>query len=331
MSYKEFLTHINTKSQIMKYKFYIIIFSLISFFSFAQEKNYKETDIRIPTKSAIIKGTLLTPILNKKIPLVIIIPGSGPTDRNGNNTSMKNNSLKFLAEELTKNNIATYRFDKSVLSLTKSDTTKIKSLTFNTFINEAKSVIEYFKNTKNYSKIIVAGHSQGSLVGMIAANNIADAFISLEGAGRPINEILIEQIEKQAPFLKDETTRVLNELKKKKLVSDFNPMLTSLFNKKVQPFLISWIQYNPQYEISKLNIPILIIQGTKDLQVKVEDAKLLHKSNDKSKLQLIENMNHLFKKIKGDINENMLSYTNPNLPVMKELINPIITFIKNIE
>lgn len=313
----------------MKHKFYIIIFSLVSFLSFAQEKNYKETSINIPTKSATIKGTLLTPILNKKTPLVIIIPGSGPTDRDGNNAQMKNNSLKFLAESLAENNITSYRYDKSVLSFTPKDKTLIDSLTFETFINEAKSVIKYFKKNKNYSKIIVAGHSQGSLVGMIATHNIADAFISLEGAGRTIDKIITEQINKQAPFLKDETASVLSELKKGNVVEKFNPMLNSLFNKQVQPFLISWIKYNPQQEIKKLNIPILLINGTKDIQVSNFDAELLYKANPNSQLKIIKNMNHIFKEIKGDINENMLSYTNPNLPIMKELVNSITTFIKN--
>ncbi|AMC10608.1 hypothetical protein Lupro_04850 [Lutibacter profundi] len=313
----------------MKHKFHIIIFSLVSFLSFAQEKNYKETSINIPTKSVTLKGTLLTAISNKKTPLVIIIPGSGPTDRDGNNAQMKNNSLKFLAESLAKNNITSYRYDKSVLSFTPKDKTLIDSLTFETFINEAKSVIKYFKKNKNYSKIIVAGHSQGSLVGMIATHNIADAFISLEGAGRTIDKIITEQINKQAPFLKDETASVLSELKKGNVVEKFNPMLNSLFNKQVQPFLISWIKYNPQQEIKKLTIPVLIINGTNDIQVSISDAELLHKANSTSELVLIKNMNHIFKEINGDINENMLSYTNPNLPIMKELVNSITTFIKN--
>ncbi|WP_457619157.1 alpha/beta hydrolase [Lutibacter sp.] len=315
----------------MKYSINILIFSLISSLLFSQEKNYTENQLSIPTKSVTINGTLLTPSLSKKIPLVILIPGSGPTDRDGNNVLMKNNSLKFLAESLSEENIATYRFDKSVLSYKKNDKEKIDAITFGTFIDEAKTVINYFKNSGEYSKIIVAGHSQGSLVGMIAANNIADAFISLEGAGRTIDQIIIEQLNKQAPFLKDEASNVLSELKKGVIVEKFNPMLNSLFNKSVQPFLISWIKYNPQEEIKKLNIPMLLINGTKDIQVSNFDAELLHKANSKSQLKIIKNMNHIFKEINGDINENMLSYTNPELPIMKELTGLITAFVKEIK
>lgn len=312
----------------MKIKFIPLLLAFISTFSFAQKKDYSETEIAIPTNSVTINGTLLSPNSTEMIPLVILIPGSGPTDRNGNNISMKNNSLKFLAEDLAKENIAVYRYDKSVLSFTKEDQEKIDSLTFDTFIQEAQSVISYFKNTNKYSKIIVAGHSQGSLVGMIAAQNNTDLFISLEGAGRTIDEILVEQIGVQAPFLKEETQRVLTELKAGKIVEDFNPMLISLFNKSVQPFLISWIKYNPQNEIKKLTIPVLVINGTKDIQVGISDAELLHEASKNSNMEIIEGMNHIFKEIKGDMNENMLSYTNPDLPIMKILTEIISTFIK---
>ncbi|MBK5210455.1 MAG: alpha/beta hydrolase [Flavobacteriaceae bacterium] len=312
----------------MKIKFIPLLIAFISTFSFAQEKNYSETEIAIPTNSVTINGTLLSPNSKEMIPLVILIPGSGPTDRDGNNISMKNNSLRFLAEDLAKENIAVYRYDKSVLSFTKEDKEKIDSLTFKTFIHEAQSVISYFKNKNKYSKIIVAGHSQGSLVGMIAAQNNADAFISLEGAGRTIDEILVEQIGLQAPFLKEETQRVLTELKAGKTVEEFNPMLNSLFNKSVQPFLISWIKYNPQIEIKKLTIPVLIINGSKDIQVNISDAELLHQAIKNSNMEIIEGMNHIFKEIKGDMNENILSYTNPDLSIMKTLTEIISTFIK---
>ena len=200
----------------MKFKNITLFILLVSTFAIAQEIKYNETEINIPTNTVTLKGTLLTPNSEKKCELVILIPGSGPTDRDGNNVMMKNNSLKLLAEGLASNNIATYRFDKSVLSYIKEDKATIDSLTFDVFIEEAKSVIQYFKNTHNYSKIIVAGHSQGSLVGIIASKDNSDGFISIAGAGRTIDEILVEQISKQALFLKDETERVLSELKKRK-------------------------------------------------------------------------------------------------------------------
>lgn len=315
----------------MKLKTLIAV--LIFFMSnlYAQEKNYISQEVSIPSKSIHLNGTLLNPTSKGKKPLIILIPGSGPTDRNGNNAAMTNNSLKYLAEELAESQIASYRFDKSVLSYTKNDKANIDSISFNTFIDEAKTVIQYFKSTKKYSKIIIAGHSQGSLVGMIASENKVDAFISLAGAGRSIDEILIEQIGKQAPFLVADTEKVLNELKKGNTVEEFNPLLISIFNKSVQPFLISWIKYNPQEEIKKLTIPILIINGSKDIQVSNLDAELLHKSNPNSQLKIIAEMNHIFKEIKGDTTENMSSYNNPDLPIKQELLTIITTFVNELK
>jgi len=315
----------------MNYKIFSLFVIFISSVTLAQEKSYTETEISIPTNSVTINGTLLTPLSSEKNPLVILIPGSGPTDRDGNSAMTKNNSLKLLAEALANKNIATYRFDKSVLSYAKDEKNKIDAITFETFINEAKSIINYFKNTKSYTKIIIAGHSQGSLVGLIAAKNNADAFISLEGAGRSLDEVLIEQIELQAPILKDETQKILAELKKGNIVEEFNPMLISLFNKQIQPFLISWIKYNPQKEIAKLKIPILIINGSKDIQVKNIDAELLHKAAEKSELFIVKDMNHIFKEINGDLTENMQSYNNPKLPIMTIFSDKISTFVKDLK
>jgi alpha/beta superfamily hydrolase len=314
----------------MKHKLYILILFLTCLFSTAQEAKYLATEVNIPIHTITINGTLLSPKNNPKNTLIIIIPGSGPTDRNGNNNFMKNNSLKYLAESLALNGIASYRFDKSVLSYTQKDTTKLEILTFDTFIKETTSVINYFKTTKTYDKILVAGHSQGSLVGMIAAKNNADGFISIAGSGRTIDKNIIEQIDKQAPILKTESSTVLKHLKNGELVENVNPLLNSLFRKSVQPFLISWLKYNPQTELKKLEIPVLIIQGSNDIQISKFDAELLHQSNKNSKLKIIEDMNHILKTIKGTIDENMSSYSNPNLPISKELTRAIVNFVNEI-
>ena len=315
--------------KILFFTFCIFIMKL-----FSQEINFTENELQIPTKNTLINGTILIPKAIEKPPLVILIPGSGPTDRDGNNQQLKNNSLKFLAEELAKNNIAVFRYDKSVISLTKNDTISatqlnelLKEITFDSFIEDAKDIVSFFKTNHAYSKIIIAGHSQGSLVGMIAANNNANAFISLGGAGNPIDKVITMQIEKQAPFLKEETIKIVSELKQGNTVENVNPMLLSVFNKQVQPFLTNWMQYNPQHEIAKLTMPVLIINGTKDIQVSVDEAKLLHLANEHSKLHIVENMNHIFKEIKGDNSENIQSYTNPDLPVMPEMVILITNFI----
>jgi alpha/beta superfamily hydrolase len=281
--------------------------------------------------NSLLNGTLYTPLKqNNTTKLVILIAGSGPTNRNGNQIGLTNNSLKLLAESLVNNGIAVYSYDKRIFAQMASGKLDEASLTFDNFIDDAKAVILYFKNQKKYHSITVAGHSEGALIGMVAANGNANAYISIAGAGRPIDEVLLEQIEKQAPFLKEEVEKNLATLKSGNTFELKNQMLASLFRASVQPYMISWIKYNPQNEIKKMQIPSLLINGDKDIQVSVQDAQLLQQAQPNAQLHIIPNMNHIFKVIKGDDTENKASYTNPELPICVELTSIITTFIRSL-
>lgn len=306
----------------------LLVFIATGNLLFSQSTTGDQLDIQ--TTYETVKGTLVNPDGDEKKPLVILIPGSGTTNRDGNNAMSKNNSLKYLAESLVDKGIATYRYDKTVLNFTPADTAKINALNFDMLIKEASDVIDFFKKQDQFSKVIVAGHSQGSLVGMIAAVDRSDAFISLAGMGRSVDVLLEEQIAKQAPVLLDETKRVLIELRNGNTVDDYNPFLANLFNKSVQPFLISYMKYNPASEIGKLKQPVLIVQGDNDIQISVTDAEILHKACAQSKIVLIQKMNHLFKKIEGERAENMASYANPDLPIMEELTFNLVQFINEL-
>ena len=305
---------------------FVILFSTLAF---SQEKiEFSKADIEI---NSLLKGTLYSPLKqSKKTNLVILIAGSGPTDRDGNQKGLTNNSLKLLAEALANNGIAVYSYDKRIFAQIASGKLDEASLSFDNFIDDAKAVIQYFKNQKKYHSITVAGHSEGALIGMVAANGNADGYISIAGAGRPIDEVLLEQIEKQAPFLKEEVQKNLETLKNGTTFELKNQMLATLFRASVQPYMISWIKYNPQTEIKKLHIPILLINGDKDIQVSVNDAQLLHQAKSDAQLKIISNMNHIFKEIKGDDTENKASYTNPDLPINKELPSVLTAFIQSL-
>jgi esterase/lipase len=311
----------------MKNALLIILLSITTTL-FSQEKKVITQEVEI---NSLIKGTLFTPEkVTKQTKLVILIAGSGPTNRNGNSMiGGVNNSLKFLAEGLAQNGIAVFSYDKRIFAQMVNKTLDEKSLSFEDFINDAKDVIAYYKSQKKYYKIIIAGHSEGSLIGMVAANGTVDGYVSLAGAGRPIDEVLSEQVAKNSPSMKEATNKNLALLKEGKTFESKNPLLATLFRESIQPYMISWIKYNPQNEIKKLTIPILIINGTRDSQVPPSDAKLLHEANPKSELKIIENMNHLFKDVKSD-EENTKSYSDPKLPVVPELIDMMTTFINSI-
>ncbi len=302
-----------------------ILLLLFSVFSFCQKKTYSENEISV---SHWIDGTLLTPNENKKHTLAIIIAGSGPTNRNGNQNFQKNNSLKKLAESLTDKGIATFRFDKRIVKQIRKGKVD-KNLMLDDFVNDASDVITYFKEKDSYSKIYVIGHSQGSLVGMLAAKDKIDGFISLAGAGKNIGDVITDQVSKMSPQLGEEAKKIVDKLKQGETVKDYPSALASLFNADIQPFMINWMQYNPTEIIKELKMPILVVVGTKDLQISENDAKLLKEANDEAELKIIENMNHVLFEIKGDDLENSKSYNESFRPISSILIDRIFEFINN--
>lgn len=290
------------------------------------DTTFVETKITLQTKTGEIFGTLTTPEKFDKIPVALIIAGSGPTDRDGNNPMMKNNSLKILASELSKNGIATLRYDKRGIAESKGAGKSESDLRFDDYVNDAKEWIQLLKKDKRFSRVIVIGHSEGSLIGMITGTT-ADKFISIAGAGQSGDKILKEQLSSQPKEVQDLSFPMIDSLKNGKTIDNVPPMLNSLFRPTVQPYMISWFKYDPQNEIKKLSIPTLILQGTNDIQVSVEDAKRLSNANPKAELVLINNMNHIFRIIDGDKQANMATYSKGDLPIANELVKSITTFI----
>lgn len=301
-----------------------ILLSLIYIGAFAQEKNYGTTLVSIDQE---IQGTLLSPKKQNNAPLAILIAGSGPTDRDGNQAHLKNNSLKYLAEGLAEKEISVFRYDKRIIAQMNKGTVQEDKLTFEDGVNDALLVVNYFK--KKYKNIIIIGHSEGALIGILAAQKTpVSKLISLSGAGSNSATLIEEQIKKNAPQLKEEAQKVLNLLKKGEQVDNISPYLAPVFRKSVQPYLISWFKYDPTKEITKIKIPVFIIQGTNDLQVERKEAQLLKEAQPKAQLLFVEGMNHILKEVKT-IEENQQSYLNPDIPTSPKLIEAIAQFIKN--
>ncbi|WP_299126039.1 alpha/beta hydrolase [uncultured Winogradskyella sp.] len=306
-----------------RYLFLVLV--LISSVSFCQKKIYSEENLSI-TKW--IDGTLLSPNSSNKSSLAIIIAGSGPTNRDGNQNFLKNNSLKKLAESLSNNGISTFRYDKRIVKQIREGKVD-NDIMFDDFVSDASAVIDYFKEKGTYSKIYVIGHGQGSLVGMLASKDKADGFISLAGASNNIGDVLVEQVTKMAPKLGKEAQKVVNKLKAGEATTDYPETLASLFGPDIQAFMMNWMQFNPKELIKELDMPILIVNGTKDLQVSESESKLLKEANEKANLIIIENMNHVLFEIKGDDLENSKSYNESFRTISPQLITSITDFINS--
>lgn len=296
----------------------LYIFSIIALFAqvSSEEVLLKNGEIQLPgTLTYTAKGT----------PLIIWVHGSGNVDRNGNQVpQVKANYIKQFRDAMNKNGIAFFSYDKRTAN--KDNFKLLKDMRFAHLVEDAQIAVAHFKNDKRFSEIIIAGHSQGSLVAMLASKGCTK-YISLAGTARTIDHILTEQISKQSPMLGAVTKLHLKELKETGKIAEVNPMLMRIFAPQNQAFLASWILYDPSAEIKRINIPILIVNGTKDIQVPTTEAEALHKANPNSKLVLIQQMNHVLKQIDKD-EDNMKSYFSANYPLSQQLTQTIVNFIK---
>lgn len=310
----------------MKLRLVFICFFLTSYI-FAQGE-WTSEDILVTNDSIQLPGTLTYDTAVNKQPLIIFVPGSGNPDRNGNQPqfSVNGNYIKQFNDALNAEGIALFRYDKR--NVTASNLKHLlEHFEFNDLVTDVTAIIDKFKEDNRFSSICLVGHSQGSLVAMLAVNEHVDKYVSLAGLSETADKTIIRQIKAQSEALSKVAASHIDELKNTGTIAEVNPMLVTLFAKPNQPFLSSYFNNDPTDIIKTLKVPILIINGTKDLQVTEEDARNLHRSQPNSKLVLIENMNHVLKTIEKD-EDNLASYSSPDYELSEELVSTIAEFIK---
>lgn len=314
----------------------LLLFPLLFFVSsaaLAQVIQKDSIDCSISIQDGALAGTLFTPRGVTKPPVVLIIAGSGPTDRDGNSTIIKgkNNSLLQLADSLANYGIASLRYDKKGVGKSQVRGLKEENMRFEDGANDALACINWLRE-KGFKKIYIAGHSEGSLVGLVAAQQTKlKGFISVAGAGRPIDQVLREQINNGGgpDSIKQLANRYLDTLLAGQRIAKPNPLLFSIFRPSVQPYMISWLRYDPGKLLQALRCPVLLIQGNKDIQVQVADALQLQKAKPSARLTVLENMNHVFKIVTStNPADNIKSYSDPALPIASSLVQEIVKFIQ---
>ena len=302
----------------------ILFISIVFVSTFFQAQ---EETITLQTPTGNIEGTLLLPSVEKPT-IALIIAGSGPTDRDGNSGGLKMNYLKMLAEGLYENNIASIRYDKRGIGASVMPGLKEDDLTFSDFISDAELWMDKIMDDSRFGDIVVIGHSEGSLIGMIASQNKQpNKFISIAGPGITMLATIRRQLGDQPPYILSMSEPILEKLEKGQTVDSVPPLLNSLFRQSVQNYLISVSKYDPLVEISKLKCPVMIVQGTTDIQIEVLDAEKLAESNKNSKLLIIEGMNHILKEAPENRLLNIQTYGNPDLKIKEGLVDSISKYI----
>lgn len=285
----------------------------------------------LKTPAGTLHGTLELPAGPGPFPVALIIAGSGPTDRDGNDVQLGLNTdcYKLLAEALTRRGIASLRYDKRGAGEDRLMALPENKLRFADYVTDAVAWGKQLRADPRFSTLTIIGHSEGSLIGMIAAPEIsADGYVSLVGAGEPAQQLLLTQLKpKLPPDMYRQSQDIIASLVRGETVARVPASLNMLFRPSVQPYLISWFKYDPAEAIAKLKMPVLIVQGQRDMQVSVADAERLAKADPAARLVLIPDMNHVLKDVGPSVGDNAASYGNPKLPLDSSLTATISSFI----
>jgi pimeloyl-ACP methyl ester carboxylesterase len=290
--------------------------------------------ITAPGPDGPLEGTLLN--AGQKAPVVLMIPGSGPTDRDGNNPlGITAAPYRLLAEALGQKGVSTVRIDKRGMFGSKAAIPDANKVTIGDYATDTHAWVKAVRERTGAKCVWVLGHSEGGLVALAAAQKPdGRCGISLVSApGRKLGDVMREQLRSNpanAPVLDDALAAIDSlEAGKSVEVSAMHPALQKLFAPQVQPFLIDIMGADPAKLAASTKVPILIVQGGRDLQVSGADAKALAAAQPKAKLVLIPAMNHVLKDVATDARAaNLAAYADPSMPVDPALVGAIVDFVR---
>ncbi|AYF86125.1 alpha/beta fold hydrolase [Pseudomonas sp. DY-1] len=312
-------------------RFLLLLLPLLASLAQAAPQSVLQRPIELDTGSGILRGTLLRPKIDRPVPVALIIAGSGPTDRDGNNPlGGRNDSLKKLAQLLARNGIASVRYDKRGIAGSQDAGIDERQLSIELYAQDAAAWGQRLKRNPHFSQLILIGHSEGALIASLAAEGAgADALVSIAGSARPIDQLLRDQLQSRLPPpLLHQSEALLASLRAGQQVAEVPQSLEVLFRPSVQPYLISLFRQDPSEAFGRLRMPALILQGSHDIQVSVNDAEQLKAARPDAELAIIEGMNHMLRIVPMEMDQQLASYGNPNLPLARELGERILAFIQ---
>jgi len=292
----------------------------------------------IETPYTIRSGTLglaatltLPPGVAGRVPVAVIIAGSGPTDRNGNSMlGIRPNSYAQLAWRLAERGIATLRYDKRGMPGTQG-TFDMAKMTLEDFAGDARAAAESLARDPRFSRVVLVGHSEGASLALMAARQGAPvaAVVHVSGLGRPLTEVIREQLGRQL----DSATLVRYDTAMKHYLlgeqpADVPPQLAMLFVPVNQTFMRSLAAFDAPAAIRAVRQPVLIVQGETDLQASVADAVRLHAARPDARLVVVPEVNHVLKHVADKTLAGQgPSYTDPSLPIAPEVVAAIADWI----
>jgi pimeloyl-ACP methyl ester carboxylesterase len=293
-----------------------------------------DQEVMINGGFAPLHGALLIPDGWQAGPAVLMIPGSGAVDRDGSAPAqgLVSNELRRLAEGLEGAGFPSLRIDKRCFGQSALACPGEDRLTVQTYVEDAVAWARFLKARPGVTCIALLGHSEGALIATIAAARIPTCgLISIAGVGRPFDQVIEGQIKASGadPTLLAKVAEIDGELRAGRRVAQVPPMLMGLYRPSVQPYDISEFAVSPTAAIAQVAAPVLILQGTTDLQVSVADAQALADAHPGARLVILDGVNHVLTRAPPDRAANFAAYANPNLPLAPGVMAPIVTFLRD--
>ncbi|HEY2569966.1 MAG TPA: alpha/beta fold hydrolase, partial [Solirubrobacteraceae bacterium] len=281
----------------------------------------------------ILSGTLLKPPGVERPPVVLLVAGSGPTDRNGNQGGAGPGELRQLAEALAQRGVASLRYDKRGIGRSAVAGLREQDMVLGSFVDDAAAWITWLQQRRDLGAPIVAGHSEGGLIAILLAKRIpVSGIVLIATPGRRLGDVLREQLQQNgmpAPLLSDAIATIA-ALERGESVSTVKPELAALFRPSVQPFMRSTLAVDPAGELGGLKLPVMIVAGGHDLQVSAADAALLAQARPDAVRLDIPDMNHVLKIAPADRAGQQNAYANPSLPLAPGLGDAVAAFAKRV-
>lgn len=290
--------------------------------------------VEAPGPLAPMKGSLRMPA-GPASAAVLIVPGSGPTDRDGNNPlGVKAASYRLLAEGLAARGVASLRIDKRGMFASAAAVRDGNAVTIADYVTDVQAWLDVLRRQTALPCAWVLGHSEGGLVALAGGATLRGAcgLVLVAAPGRPMGMLLREQLRANpanAPVL-PQAMAAIEALERGQRVDtrDLHPGLQPLFNPAVQGFLISAFAQDPQALIAGLALPVLVLQGERDLQVGVADARALQQAQPRARLVLLPTMNHVLKAVASDDRgANFATYADPALPLAPGVVDAVAGFV----
>ncbi|MBH1943286.1 alpha/beta fold hydrolase [Erythrobacter sp. YJ-T3-07] len=293
----------------------------------------------ITTTHAGLQGDLagtLEGTLAQGTPAVLIVPGSGPTDRDGNSPlGIAAQTYKLLAEALAQRGIASVRIDKRGMFGSAAAVPDPNAVTVEDYVADIESWSETMATRSDGQCVWLLGHSEGGLMTMAAAANDPSRYCGLllvASVGRNLGDVLRAQLAANpanAPLL-PEIDAIIAKLKAGESVpaAGMHPALVPLFAPQVQGFLGSVFRQEPAELIAAHDLPVLILNGTADLQTPAADAQALANARPDATLVILERANHVLKQVPDDSRTaNLATYADPDLPLAPGVVDAIAQFV----